>query len=129
MTSGRMRSTSGAAAAATERFGGGIDAGGGSLRLLAPKKNRCNARTLCRIFVAVVGSALCTVSDSGECPESEVRCIGIGSLGGVQSGKSVEIGARREANHSQVGHLARIRAKVWRRFSASFAQRISDSGH
>src|SRR6185295_7937413 len=31
--------------------------------------------------------------------------------------KSVEIGVRREANHSQVGHLARICDNVWRRFS------------
>jgi len=32
--------------------------------------------------------------------------------------KSVEIGARREAKHSEVGHLASICDKAWRRFSA-----------
>jgi hypothetical protein len=33
-------------------------------------------------------------------------------------GKNVEIGVRREANRSQVGHLARICDKVWRQLSA-----------
>ena len=35
-----------------------------------------------------------------------------------KGGTSVEIGARREGNRSQVGHVARISDKVWRRFSA-----------
>jgi len=44
------------------------------------------------------------------------------------NGKGFEIGARREANHNQIGHLAQICDNVWRRFLASVALRTSDSG-
>ncbi len=44
------------------------------------------------------------------------RCNNVLDARDATSGKSVEIDAGREANRSQVGHLARIRDKVWRRF-------------
>jgi len=40
-----------------------------------------------------------------------------------------EIGVRQGANHSEVGHLARIRNASMASILAIFQQRISDSGH
>jgi hypothetical protein len=47
----------------------------------------------------------------------------------IRPGGNIESGARQGAKRSKLGQLAGICSAVWRRFAASFLQRIGDSGH